>query len=170
MSNKQIVFTTFGSLGDLHPYLAIGLELKNRKHDVVIATLELYRETVESLELTFRRLQSSLIPKPDRSIIERVLDPKSGLEFIVKTLLMPAMRIAYRDTLEASKDASLIVSHPLTFASRLAAEVRGIPLVSTQVSPMGFFSRFDPPAFPKELLLPHLYGLVAGRFVLFSQS
>lgn len=159
MSQKQVVFTTFGSLGDLHPYLAIGLELKFRGYDVVIATLELYRETVESLGLTFRLLRSSLIPKPDRSIIERVLDPKHGFEFIVRSLLMPAIRVAYGDTLEAIKAASLVVSHPLTLASRLAAEVRGIEWISTQLSPMGFFSRFDPPALPRELFLPYLYPL-----------
>ena len=34
----RIVLNTFGSLGDLHPYLAVALELKRRGHHPVIAT------------------------------------------------------------------------------------------------------------------------------------
>jgi UDP:flavonoid glycosyltransferase YjiC (YdhE family) len=41
---KQIVLTTFGSLGDLHPYIAIALGLKGRGHEAVIATSGFYRQ------------------------------------------------------------------------------------------------------------------------------
>ena len=40
----RIILNTFGSLGDLHPYLAIGLELKRRGHQPVIASHRLYRD------------------------------------------------------------------------------------------------------------------------------
>src|SRR5271163_3484145 len=42
----RILLTTFGSLGDLFPYLAIGLELKGRGHEVTIATQEGYAERI----------------------------------------------------------------------------------------------------------------------------
>jgi hypothetical protein len=35
---RRIVLTTFGSLGDLHPYIAVALGLKTRGHEAVIAT------------------------------------------------------------------------------------------------------------------------------------
>ena len=35
---------TFGSYGDIHPYLAIAAELCSRGHHPVVATSELYRE------------------------------------------------------------------------------------------------------------------------------
>ena len=35
---SKIVITTFGSLGDLHPYIAIALGLRERGHEVVIGT------------------------------------------------------------------------------------------------------------------------------------
>ena len=40
----KIVLSTFGSLGDLHPMLALAIELRNRGHKIVINTLEGYRE------------------------------------------------------------------------------------------------------------------------------
>ena len=43
----RIVLTTFGSLGDLHPYLALGCGLAQRGHTVTVATSAGYRENVE---------------------------------------------------------------------------------------------------------------------------
>ena len=43
----HFLLTTFGSLGDLHPYIAVGLGLRERGHRVSIATSEGYRAKVE---------------------------------------------------------------------------------------------------------------------------
>jgi rhamnosyltransferase subunit B len=51
---SRIILTTFGSLGDLHPYLAVGLGLRDRGHDVSIATMTYYQPNVESLGLEFQ--------------------------------------------------------------------------------------------------------------------
>ncbi|MET0218312.1 MAG: glycosyltransferase, partial [Burkholderiales bacterium] len=44
---KRIVLTTFGSYGDLHPYIAIAQGLLARGHDATIVTSEMYRSKVE---------------------------------------------------------------------------------------------------------------------------
>jgi UDP:flavonoid glycosyltransferase YjiC (YdhE family) len=44
----RIVLTTLGSLGDVHPYTAIALGLKERGHEAVLATAEYYRKKVEA--------------------------------------------------------------------------------------------------------------------------
>ena len=48
MSGMRIVFATFGSLGDLHPYVAIARELVRRGHRPVVATFDAFREAVEA--------------------------------------------------------------------------------------------------------------------------
>jgi UDP:flavonoid glycosyltransferase YjiC (YdhE family) len=53
----RIVLTTFGSLGDLHPYLAVGLGLLARGHEVIVATSGTYRARVEALGLGFRAVR-----------------------------------------------------------------------------------------------------------------
>ena len=35
---RRIVLTTFGSLGDLHPYIAVALGLQERGHEAIIAS------------------------------------------------------------------------------------------------------------------------------------
>ena len=52
---RRILFTTFGSYGDLFPYLAIGSELKARGHEVTIGTSPSFRSKVEEAGLLFRR-------------------------------------------------------------------------------------------------------------------
>ncbi|MDQ3920682.1 MAG: glycosyltransferase, partial [Acidobacteriota bacterium] len=47
----KIVISTFGSFGDVHPYIAVALELKRRGHRPVIATSEIYREKTDALGL-----------------------------------------------------------------------------------------------------------------------
>ena len=51
--SKRIVFAIWGSLGDLHPYLAIARELKARGYQCVIATHNLHRPRVEAAGLEF---------------------------------------------------------------------------------------------------------------------
>jgi hypothetical protein len=54
---RRIVLPTFGSLGDLHPYLAVALGLQARGHDAVIATSGYYRQKIETLGIGFRAVR-----------------------------------------------------------------------------------------------------------------
>jgi UDP:flavonoid glycosyltransferase YjiC (YdhE family) len=58
------------------------------------------------------------------------------------------LRESYEDTLAASVGADLLISHPLTFATRLVSEKMNIPWVSAMITPTGLFSAFDPPLLP----------------------
>src|SRR5918997_6524408 len=49
---KRVVITTFGSFGDLNPYLGLALGLKARGHDPVIATAEYYRPFFRKSRIT----------------------------------------------------------------------------------------------------------------------
>jgi rhamnosyltransferase subunit B len=145
---KRIVLTAVGSLGDLHPYLAIGLGLKARGHDAIVATSECYRQRVLALGLGFRPLRpdSEAVGNPD--VMRRFMDLRRGTERVLRDWILPVLRESYEDTLAAAWGADLLVSHPITFATRLVAEKEGIRWVSTMVSPVGFFSALSPPLLP----------------------
>ncbi len=76
---SRIVVTTSGSLGDLHPYIAIALGLQKRGHDVVVATSPCYQQKIESLGLGFRsvRPDSDWLSDPDK--VRRFSHPRWGL-------------------------------------------------------------------------------------------
>ena len=60
----RVLLTTFGSLGDLHPYLAIALGLRARGHHPIIPTSPSYRQAVEALGLDFSPVRPDIAPYP----------------------------------------------------------------------------------------------------------
>jgi UDP:flavonoid glycosyltransferase YjiC (YdhE family) len=154
---RRIVITTFGSLGDLHPYLAVALGLKARGHEAVIATSGYYRQKVEALGLGFRALRPD---HPDTGVdpdlMRRLMDRRKGSEVVIREIMMSVLRESYEDTLAAAEGADLLVSHMLTFTTRLVAEKRRIPWASTFLQPLGLFSVYDPPVVPQAPFLAML--------------
>ncbi len=145
-TGRRIVLTTFGSLGDLHPFIAIAMGLKARGHDVVIAASRHYRQKIEAHGIGFHAVRPDGPDlDADHDMMQRIMDPRKGTEFIVRELLMPALRESYEDVLAAAQDADLLVSHVLTYATRLVAEKMDIPWASVFLQPLGFFSAYDPP-------------------------
>ena len=162
----RIVLATFGSFGDLHPYLAVALGLRSRGHDAVIATSRSYQEKVEALGLGFRAVRPDL-PDPDDApaLMRRMMDARRGTGRIIREWVMPALRGTYDDLLAAAEGADLLVSHPLTYAVRLVAETRGIRWASSLLAPISLFSVHDPPVLPGAPFFwkPRLLGPTLAR-------
>ncbi|HJU54798.1 MAG TPA: nucleotide disphospho-sugar-binding domain-containing protein [Pyrinomonadaceae bacterium] len=167
-SRKHIVLTTFGSFGDVHPYIAVGLELKARGHRPVIATSPLYREKIEATGLGFHAVGPDFRPpQEDPEIVAKVMDVKKGSEFLFKELLMPHLREGYEALREATRDADLLVTHVITLAGPILAQKTGIPWISTVLAPTSFFSAYDPfvpPQSPGLVKLLRLSPLLARGF------
>ena len=142
-----MVLTTIGSLGDLHPYIALALEMKKRYIEPVIATSNTYRSRIESLGIEFHPIRP-IMPEPETPeylrMIDGVVDPNHGAEYLFKQILVPAIRGMYDDLNSAIKDADLLVTHPIVLAGPLVAETSGIPWVSTVLAPASLWSEFDP--------------------------
>ena len=49
----RVLLTSFGSYGDLNPYLGLGLALKSRGHEPVLAVSPAYQRHVEDAGLDF---------------------------------------------------------------------------------------------------------------------
>jgi UDP:flavonoid glycosyltransferase YjiC (YdhE family) len=145
---KRIVLTAVGSLGDLHPYVAIALGLKARGHETIVATSECYRLKVEALGLGFRAVRPDCDFVTDPTVMRRFMDLRWGTSRVLRELILPVLRESYEDTLAVSDGADLLVSHLITYATRLVAEKTDIPWVSTILSPSALFSATDPPLIP----------------------
>jgi len=146
---KRIVFATFGSLGDLHPYVAVSRELARRGHRPMIATFEEHRGAVEAAGIGFAPMRPSMPVFGDKTaVLEQLFDPWRGPELMVREMLMPHVRESYEDLARACSGANLLVTHPLMFAGPLLAQKKGLAWASTALSPMTMFSAVDPSQFP----------------------
>ena len=158
MDPRQIVITTFGSLGDLHPYLALALGLKARGHRVTIATSPVYRPKVESEGIGFHAVRPDLSPD-DTEMIRLVMDPKKGSERVIRQVILPHLRDSYEDLSAAAASADLLVTHPITYAGPLVAAKTGIRWVSSVLAPIAFLSKYDPSVLAPAPWLTKLYPL-----------
>lgn len=182
---RKIVLTTFGSFGDVHPYLAIGRELKKRGHRVVVATSELYRQAIENAGLEFFALRPDLpAPRENAAFYARVMNPISGgAKFLLQEIVAPNVRATFDDLCEATRDADVFVSHSMSVVAPLVAQFhaqaetpsqqgfsatsstrnRKLRWISAIVSPMFLQSVDDPPSLP---LFPALAKTpIVGRFL-----
>lgn len=144
---SRILLTTQGSLGDLHPYLALGQGLKARGHQVAVGTTNFYKSRVEGAGLEHRPIAPHLSPE-DESLIKLVIDPDKGSENIFRQLIMPHLRDTYQDTLRAVEDVDLVVGHPIVLGTPLVAEQKKLPWASVVLAPLSFLSVHEPMEIP----------------------
>jgi len=162
----RILLTCWGSHGDIDPFLGLGAVLRDRGHVVTIATIEYYRDLVTSTGLQFRVIRPDVNPT-QIDIVARALDPRTGSEFLLKELLFPGIGAMFDDINAAAEGADLLVSHPITFATPIVAQHRGIPWASVVLAPTSFFSTYDYPVLPPAPWLKSLerLGHWPGRMI-----
>lgn len=172
-ASKRIVIATIGSLGDLHPCLALALELMRRGHRVTIATTPYYRAKVEGLGIEFYSMRPDWNPT-DSELIRKCEDIKRGPEVLYREMVLPELRGTYEDLISVAKGADLMIAGELVYAAPLVAEKLGLRWVSVILSPFSFFSACDPSVMPHAPWLIHVRkagasvyraGLNLGRLV-----
>jgi UDP:flavonoid glycosyltransferase YjiC (YdhE family) len=168
----RIILNTFGSFGDIHPYMSLAMELQRRDHEPAIATMEIYREKIQGAGLEFFPVRPDIAqPKEqDPELIEKIMEPRTGPRFLMEELVFPAVRDSYEDLLKAVAGADLLVTHPAAPAGPLVGRKTGITWISTVLAPLSFFSAYDPPVPPfwpwvrkVNLLGPRIMKVVLGK-------
>lgn len=158
--SRRVVLASFGSLGDLNPFIALAQGLQARGHEPVIATSEYHRELLERQQIAFHPVRPHLLDLAERPEIFRMLmDRRHGTAAVIKQLFMPHVRESFDDLLEAVAGADLLVTHTIAFAGPLVAQLTGTAWVSAVLAPMAFLSKHDPPVPPQAAWLKHLHPL-----------
>jgi UDP:flavonoid glycosyltransferase YjiC (YdhE family) len=142
----RIVFSTFGSLGDVHPMMALARELQARGHEAIIATSELYRTKIQAEGIGFHALRPNLLPPEEsRELIAKVMDARTGSEYLFREILMPALRDSFDDLCEVARTADVLISHPAVPAAPLVGEALKMKWMSVALAPISLWSIYDPP-------------------------
>lgn len=138
----RIVFASLGSLGDLHPLLALARAAESRGHSTVIAASMGFGGYVRSLGFEFRRIRPDLDPTTANAC--RLADEKKGPERLLREEIFPSVRATFTDLVEAARESDLLVVGELLYAAPMAADRLGIPWVNVAPSPSSFLSAIDP--------------------------
>lgn len=148
MPTPRIVLATIGSLGDLHPFIAVGLALEARGADVVLAVPEDHLPKVQAAGLEGRAVMPRFeevgrrIGLPDEEIVRRVI---SDNDFLLRRVILPSTDDSVRRLLAIADGADAVVGSPVTPAAGITSERLRLPFIRAILQPMLWFSPHDPP-------------------------
>lgn len=142
----RITITTAGSRGDVQPYIALGLGLKDAGHEVRVATYAPFEAFVRGRGLDYCRVTGN----PD-VIVSDLL--KAGLNPVrfaraFRRFFGPILERNLAEYQEACQGAEAVIYSPVGFHGNYIAEEMGIPAVGGAVQPL--FDRTR--RFPSSLL------------------
>ncbi|RZJ43874.1 MAG: hypothetical protein EON86_04395, partial [Brevundimonas sp.] len=152
MDAGRIVLATGGSLGDLHPFIALGRALQARGFSAGIATAVDYRGKVEAAGLTFHEVGPSVeqMQRDTGLDLAGLTGAIAGSDrFLFGKILLPYAGDAARQLITVSDGAAAVVGSTLAIGAMMAAEVHGVPGVAVSLQPTMVFSRHDPPFLPR---------------------
>jgi len=145
---RKILLTTVGTLGDLHPFIAIGLALKRRGHQPVLAVPEdhVAKATAAGLDAVavlpgFDAIRERMGLREDDAVKRAMADQV----YLLEQLLLPWLDSSTAALDDVIADVDLLVGSLFVFGAPIIAEKRQVPLVSVILQPMAILSVHTPP-------------------------
>jgi sterol 3beta-glucosyltransferase len=152
MDPMHVLMVTTGTLGDVHPFVALGLGLKRAGYRVTLATHPEYETLASERGLAFRRVGVSfkeLLESPaGRNWIESGESLRRYKEAMARAFL-PSTPQWLADVHAATLDADAILFQPFAVAAYHTAEKRGIPALCVSPFPVVVSSELEPLVWPK---------------------
>jgi sterol 3beta-glucosyltransferase len=161
----KVCILTFGTRGDVQPYIALGIGLKRAGFEVTLATLEEFKETVLEYGLQYDTLRGDFLKAA------QAVDGKSALEGRGSPLTLIRKFIAMaRETLEdewaSAQKADVLIYNSAALGGFHIAEKMGIPAFASFPAPLYSLTKeFPSPFFPFSNLGPFnklSYRIFAG--------
>jgi len=168
----KIVISTFGSLGDLYPYLEMGSLLSADGYEVTLATCMVYRESVEKAGLQFKAIRPDFSFE-EKDLLKKAMTLQTGSEVIVKDIIMVHIHDTYDDLLQACGGTDLLINHSYCYAGPLVAKKLNIKWISCNLSPTNYWSAMDPcvlphsPATVRLTRMGYRFNAIFNRFIRF---
>jgi len=133
----RIVVTTFGSTGDLNPFIALGAALRSRGHDVVFAVEANFEPQLRLLGFPVRLLpgDQEQALAPFRHRIFNTDQPLTSLQLLVDHYILPALPAKVAELQAICQQVDLLISVAPQFAASIVAELLHIPWVSVILTP-----------------------------------
>lgn len=142
----RMLLVTLGSDGDVHPFVAVALALRERGHAVTFATNPCFAPLLERLGLPLRPI-GTVEHFEEGTSHPGLWKPVRGLG-IITSFALRSMPEIYRLVEEEARPDTVVVSHPLAFGARVAHDALGVPLATLHVAPAALWSVEAPPVPP----------------------
>lgn len=148
----HFLMTAVGSYGDVHPIAGLGGALVRRGHDVTIIANPHFQPVVAAAGAQF----ASIGTHEDYNLfaeLPEIWHPIRGPMLVMRLGIVKFLRETYsRIESHFRPGETVLVAHPLDFASRVYQEKHQAPLASAVLAPLMFRSLHDSPKLGNLLL------------------
>jgi rhamnosyltransferase subunit B len=142
----RIVFVTFGTLGDVAPFVTVALALRQRGHDVAFLSSTAFEDRLRSLKFEYASLDTGeLVASIQELMAGKLLDsdPITSFKVASAQYFLPVARLTFEHLARHEDPArTLVVASQLAFGARLARERYGFRVADLHLQP--FYSAYDP--------------------------
>ena len=161
----HIIVTTFGSTGDLNPFIALGYALRSRGHNVIFAVEANFQKQLSLLGFSVRLLtgDQEKALAPFRHQIFNNEQPLTSLRLLMDHSILPTLPEKVVELREICQQADLLISVAPQFASSIVADLLHLPLVSVILTPSTLPS-VSIATQPLPIHLPALLQRLSNRF------
>ena len=137
----NIKILTIGTRGDVQPYIALGLGLKAKGHNVTIATLAEFESQIVGYELKHDALRGDFIGAAQNA---KTINPLKLIKIYTEMV-----RDTLADEWSSAQNADVFIYNPAAFGGYHIAEKLGVPSFAAFPAPMySPTSEFPNPFFP----------------------
>ncbi len=133
----RIVVTTFGSTGDLNPFIALGLALRSNRHNVLFAVEANFQQQVSLLGFPVRVLtgdQAEALGPYSHQIFNSD-QPLTSLKLLLDRYILQTLPTKVAELREICQQADLLISVAPQFAASIVADLLHIPWISVVLTP-----------------------------------
>lgn len=178
----RILILTYGTRGDVEPFIALACSLIRRGHTVTFCTADRFGDWIKEFGLVFEPMTNASLDVIDTPDGKTMLEGSAGLlKRIAAGIRLtrtsgPINEAMSSDAWAAAKSArpDLIVYHPKVMAAPHIGEALGIPVVMGLLQPMVVPTRDFPPTGLPRLPVPGYnrfsYRLVRLSYAAFRKS
>jgi rhamnosyltransferase subunit B len=172
----EYLLVTFGSAGDVHPFVGLGRALRARGHAVTVITFDHYEPLVRRAGLDFGGLPSltrerrrppsaGVLRRSGRTLAKVAFRP--WLKLGRASTVLPLLRPVYEAILTRFRPGrTAVVASSVALGARIARDQLGMPLATVHLTPVLFRSVYRPPVQPPFVLprwAPHWARRAAYR-------
>lgn len=145
----RVLLTSIGTAGDIHPFIAVGLALKARGHEVALLANPYFAARINGAGLGYWPLGK----EADYLTFARSADLARGrrsTRLVINQLIVPAFDVLANgiDSAWRTYRPDVVVGHHICFGAQAACEKLGIPYAQIVLSPMFWLSRHEPVVLP----------------------
>ncbi len=145
----KFLLCTWGSLGDLHPFLSLGAELRGRGHGVTLVVPEVWMNRVRAAGFVGCSTGGPKLVEDYRTSAELFSNKRFGLDALrtmMRDLVAPTLEPTLEVLLALGRDYDCLVSHHFVLPASMAAEKSGGLHATVGLAPGVHPSSFSSPA------------------------